>query len=210
MARTGITRVSRRLACCLPLPGLVSAAGTGRGAGFLIALPHSPSVPLPCGFPAQPAPGSHRGLAAARGKRALWLPTAAQLEEKARISWLGPSPSRLLPAAECFGAEGRLFLMGFGLGATGCPCAELLPSAQASRRQARSQGTSVDTILQCQNLPPPQLCPTHLQNPRSGRASGQHGGDVPLRTLHAHASSPAMCHGDGGGAGWPRAIAWGL
>lgn len=76
-----------------------------RGAAFLIALPQpppslSPAAPGPAG------PGSSGALAAARGKSALWLPTAARLQEKARISWPGVSPSRLLPAAESLGAQG--------------------------------------------------------------------------------------------------------
>ena len=79
--------------------------------------------------------------------------------------------------------------MGFGLGATGCPCAELLPSAQASRRQARSQGTSVDTILQCQNLPPPSsvlpICriPAQAEPPASTEEMSP---SAPSMLMHPH------------------------
>lgn len=83
----------------------------------------------------------------------MWLPTAARLEEKARISWPGASPSRLLPAAECFGAEGGLFPTGFGPGARGCPCLELLPNVRGSRRQLGSGHFCWQNLALCSTLP---------------------------------------------------------
>lgn len=130
-----------------PLPASPRAAGT-REEPVSLSPSRSPPPSLSPAAPGPAAPGSRRGLAAARGKRALWLPTAARLEEKARISWPGASPSRLLPAAECFGAEGGLFPTGFGPGARGCPCLELLPNVRGSRRQLGSG----HFCWQCQNL----------------------------------------------------------
>lgn len=79
-------------------------------------------------------------------------------ENKDFLSW---SKSFLSPpSSQVLGAEGGLFPTGFGPGASGCPCTELLLNVQAPRSQARSQGASVDTTLQCQNLPPSSVLPT--------------------------------------------------
>lgn len=88
----------------------------------------------------------------------MWLPTAAGLQEKARISWPGASPSRPLPAA---GAGPGLLLLGSAQGTGGCPCTE-------------AAGMELGF---CRHHPPvPKSCPTssvlpHAQSPCSKRRS---------------------------------------
>lgn len=182
-----------------PLPASPRAAGT-REEPVSLSLSRSPPPSLSPAAPGPAAPGSRRGLAAARGKRALWLPTAARLEEKARISWPGASPSRLLPAAESLGAEGGLFPTGFRPGARGCPCRELLLNAQGSGRQHGSG----HFCWQCQNLP---LCSILPINKIPAQAQPLASTEMcPLLFVHSH----PQCATGAVAAGWPCAIAQGI
>lgn len=170
-----------------PPPASPRAAGT-REEPVSLSPSRSPPPSLSPAAPGPAAPGSRRDLAAAWGKRALWLPTAARLEEKARISWPEANPSRLLPDAESLGDEGGLFPIGLdqepGLPLHGA-------AAECARKQ---EAARIWALLLAVPKSPPPLHPTCKQNLSSGRAFGQHR-DVPLG---AGAFSPTMGHGDDG------------